>query len=141
MFLVSLNDKFIWLSFTLVFKRNVSLECSQVWLYIKLAFFVKTRAKLGLNEVDYDYMWLYSETHIEQNPIKHLRWCFIIGRQLPGWTDCVEQLKAQMPKLWNTFTKSSILEAWLCSNLEQTLSETWKFCGCHFDPIFMLVMQ
>ena len=41
MLLVSLAHQFIWLSFALVFTKNVSLEYSQIWLYIKLALFVK----------------------------------------------------------------------------------------------------
>ena len=79
MLLVSLADQFIWLSFGLVFTRNVNLEYSQVWLYIRLAFFQKTKAKLGLNEVDCQTEQL-SETHTEQNLIKHLRfqsWVFV----------------------------------------------------------------
>ena len=59
MLLVSLAHQFIWLSFALVFTRNVSLEYSQIWLYIKLSLsFCK---KLGLNEVDYDYIFIMSD--------------------------------------------------------------------------------
>ena len=52
MLLVSLAHQFIWHSFALVFTRNVIFKYSQIWLYLKLTFFVKTKAKLGLNEVD-----------------------------------------------------------------------------------------
>ena len=81
MFLVNLAHQFIWLS--LVFTRNVSFKYSQIWLYLKLAFSVKSKVKLDLNEVDYDHIFIMSdraEAHIEQNPIKHLRLSFIIGK-------------------------------------------------------------
>ena len=61
MLLVSLAHQFTWPSSALVFKRNVSFKYSKIWLYLKLAFFVKTKAKLGLNEVDYDYIFIMSD--------------------------------------------------------------------------------
>ena len=60
MFLVNLAHQFIWLS--LVFTRNVSFKYSQIWLYLKLASSVKAKVKLGLNEVDYDHIFIMSDT-------------------------------------------------------------------------------
>ena len=56
MFLVGLAHQFIWPSFALVFARNISFKYIQIWLYLKLASFVKTKKKLGLNEVDYGWV-------------------------------------------------------------------------------------
>ena len=61
MFLVSLAHQFIWLSFGLVFTRNVSFKYSQIWMYLKLASFVNAKTKLGLNEVDCDYIFTMSD--------------------------------------------------------------------------------
>ena len=55
------------------------------WLYLKLVSFVKAKVKLGLNEVDYDYIFIMSDkatfTGIYRTePNQALRWSFLLGR-------------------------------------------------------------